>query len=880
MKYRLKYIFIVLCFCCLADFAFPEISMAQTHYKQVKFSTDSVKPSSRYSWSTNLVDWLLFAPNIGVEYDLKSPKEISAPSLYFQFKYRPAKKDFVKEQDFSGNAFGFWSARAEYRWHFRISERKEQRKGLVKPTLWIVDHLTPKETIKRDSGEYRTNEHIVQQRIDSTVTSYKTGNPALFTGRYYIGAFAEYADYQLNTKFDLLDRGHLKDGQAIIAGLSGGYEFPAFSYNNRHFFQFQVGASLGLVYAPHDTYESIVTTTTTTEGEIIEVPSYTKTSSNTFLPFITELRFALNYRNYNISRKYWQPDQEIYDRNIEMNIADSLHQVQLDSILTERDVVLTVHSATGDSAFVEQLTKKDVVAAFKNQTGLNLLYDNFYETEESKFPISGKNLNDNHRIEYRVKRRLRSFGDTEDFMPYTLRFKVELAGRADADSLLANFKDSISNYMEKNGNVRPVIYAEAYDQDSLKSYVSKDSIAAMFSRIWGRTLDTTAIIALRKNTDQGYVTIPFDGIRNKGQYSIDLRFHPQVAMEEEASGNFNVALAGHSDAVEMRNTFIKANNAGMRLRIQRPWTGTETFDRPITAEDIIGALAANGLSGYTTDMIRIYDEVREFGSGYEVNINWGVTIDPMDYTFMVEDSVGKLKAEEDYQKIVRPWNQLGYHRRGSAFANQEPVVLATLGADSLPQIELAQFIKGVNNVDTLKSQGFSFKEYQVDSLLTTQRVRGVRDPKTKKINYEYGYFQNVTTEEEGKWYRAFARVSFHRESSRAVLIPYKVKIVDSLEEVVASDTTAVSDSLGVVADSLRQVIDSVKVTISDSLQVVADSAMNVANEAVSTVVNAAESTAEEAKKEAKKNRKKRWSFRKNSDATTEESEATETETKE
>ena len=64
------------------------------------------------------------------------------------------------------------------------------------------------------------------------------GNPAMFTGRYYVGAFAEYADYQFNTKFDLLKRGSLKDGKALVLGLSGGYDFPAFSYNNNHFFQF------------------------------------------------------------------------------------------------------------------------------------------------------------------------------------------------------------------------------------------------------------------------------------------------------------------------------------------------------------------------------------------------------------------------------------------------------------------------------------------------------------------------------------------------------------------------------------------------------------------------------------------------------------------
>ena len=68
-----------------SDYKKLTLSGKNKKYKSLDLPADSAKKFSRVTWSTNMVEWLLFAPNMGVEIDLKDPTLISCPSLFLQF---------------------------------------------------------------------------------------------------------------------------------------------------------------------------------------------------------------------------------------------------------------------------------------------------------------------------------------------------------------------------------------------------------------------------------------------------------------------------------------------------------------------------------------------------------------------------------------------------------------------------------------------------------------------------------------------------------------------------------------------------------------------------------------------------------------------------
>ena len=86
---------------------------AQTRYKAISLEKDTLgSVSSRLSFSTNFIDWALFAPNIGVDIDLGNQKLIGGQSLFLNFKY-------IAKDNYAWIRNNNWAGRVEYRWHYR-----------------------------------------------------------------------------------------------------------------------------------------------------------------------------------------------------------------------------------------------------------------------------------------------------------------------------------------------------------------------------------------------------------------------------------------------------------------------------------------------------------------------------------------------------------------------------------------------------------------------------------------------------------------------------------------------------------------------------------------------------------------------------------------
>ena len=785
-----------------------------------------------------MVEWLLFAPNRGVEIDLKDPTLISCPSLFFQFSYRPGKEDFMKHESYNTNALYYWRARAEYRWHFRFNERKEQRKGLGKTAMWAneqfftkkIETLVP-DTAAINAGQEGATMYImskdgrIQEKIDSTMNSTIQRKTELFPGRYYLGAYGEYMNFTYNNRMIPIFGKNMKQGVAYSMGLSGGYDFPGFNYNHKCFLQWSVGASLGLLWFNYDEYNAASSKTKPYKEDV-----------NKVLPFITELKVALNFRNTTITKKYWQPDPSVYTDNIRRNHDDSIHMAEIDSVLAEHPVVINVTSVNGvDSAFVEVIDKISIVNAFRQSTGLTyLMPSDFNMLQTTQEGINKKELSDNYFIEYATTNRLRNYQDSVFVSERkNLQFKLQIAGREEADSLKKSFVDSLKSYFAAN-NTRPIFYGEPATRDSLKGFISKDSIAAQFSRIWGHPLDTAWIRTLYashnvQEEDGSFATyydsiITEQQINRKQPYAMFIQFHPQVTLngEDEGVARFRVAKAGADNALELHNkvgAFINKMAAAKmgKIRIQRYWNGKDdTYEKPVTKEEIMAALYKYGMEEIDESVVYVTDTARHFHENVDtINFYFGVTEDSLRFFYDVSDSIGLAQNWAQYNDTIRPWIAEQYYQPRNGLFEDNPLVPGYLDTITnewyVNQDKLLASIKDIIFTD--------IKPYLIDTLVW----------KVQKNPFKNGQFA-------GK-YLAQAYMKIHREHkqrngslSRYPLF-YLIEPVESkeaagwvapvVETPVDSTATAMRDSVVYVLDSLGNVIDStliqVPVSLPDSL---------------------------------------------------------------
>ena len=579
---------------------------AQTRYKAISLERDTLGSfSSRLSFSTNFIDWALFAPNIGIDIDLGNQKRIGGQSLFLNFKY-------IAKDNYAWIRNNNWAGRVEYRWHYRWNEHPSQRRGLTRPALWVENLFM---------GQQRSLEATARAMESSALH-----RPEMIKGRSYIGPFVEYWDY---------------DGWS--GGLTAGYEFPAF-YHNGHFWQFHVGGNVGVKNKISKLYD-----TNTTD---IATPPVLLSKSNKLEP-LAELRFGLTFRKVSISSKYWQPSQKKHS----VNIAENREmQALIDSITenysTETKIFITVPKVNDNMTLKSAIGKKEVINAIRKQTGMPLATANF--VNDTIFPI--KRL-DEYRITYRFKTAVSKYDEEEvETTDVIFKFRVELEGRKEAEKLKQSFIDAVQKYRNEKGI--PVLYAKAktksQDRNEIDGYIPMNEVMTLFSRIWGKTISLQHFKGVSQRVGVGVIR-PVDerGINRRSRYVINLQFHPQVVLNYETDpilSQFEVQFRGEASGLSMYN---RVN--GHRLTFQRKWTGQDTFSPEVTPAEISEALKKDGIN-VSPDMIEVASGQNEFRHRYSATVYLQAAY-VANVTYTVNDQGGVEKANNDMENRIKPWVQ-------------------------------------------------------------------------------------------------------------------------------------------------------------------------------------------------------------------------------
>lgn len=213
------------------------------------------------SVSTDMLDWALVTPNIGLDIPLSNPSYIDASSLYIEGAISlNANRAYVPYL-----IYKLSSGKIEYRRHFRFGEEAYKCSSLTN----FVNRIAQKVT----SENY---------------WRYRRLNLVDDIGRSYIGLFAQYMDYSICLPIHDNSKGRV--GSTAITGVSIGYNKPLYNFNNKFHLEWEVGTSLGVVFSLYDYYDCY-------ENNIV---------GNGFwaYPMITDLHVSLVLRKHSISGMY------------------------------------------------------------------------------------------------------------------------------------------------------------------------------------------------------------------------------------------------------------------------------------------------------------------------------------------------------------------------------------------------------------------------------------------------------------------------------------------------------------------------------------------------------------------------------------------------
>lgn len=245
--YILKNIFV---FFIVFSTCVPQL-YAQNRGKEV---IDTIPRIGQWAFRTNAIDWALTLPNIAVEYDLSNNMH-NKLSVSAQVKYNWNTAHKFKP----GSVFNIFDARIEGRRYFRTTNRPPNyRPDSVKVSLW--------------------------KRLREEVFTDKWPTPRYWRA-YYGGVYTNYSSYSIK----LGKRG--VQGTGLGIGFSYGYVTPLYTYRNGHSIDFELGGSLGFMFASRNVYEH--------DPESNCYPIIKEKSKGMSLipyPLITDLRIAFVYR--------------------------------------------------------------------------------------------------------------------------------------------------------------------------------------------------------------------------------------------------------------------------------------------------------------------------------------------------------------------------------------------------------------------------------------------------------------------------------------------------------------------------------------------------------------------------------------------------------
>lgn len=589
---------------------------------------------NRIAVQTNLVDWMLLAPNFTVGYDLGDPFKTVTPTLMLGARMTIPKLEY-NTRDYSYQLLAF---RGEVRWHYRHNELRSQWKGTQYVTLGARKYTM----MMLGLGDK------YDQQTEYVQSLSLRGFPEKIKGRWYSGIYAEYVhNFEFTTP---KEKYYWPSGKAFMTGWSAGYELPHFNFNNKLQMNWDFGFDAGVVVSPHQ-------------------------KLNVF-PLVSDLRVGINFRKHSMRMLYWKPDLSQYARNAEFNKETELRADMLRALIDSITVNIEVTPVANDSDFIETLTQRFVASEIKRQLDLKSMRVSHFKPEEisTKFPIAGRKLSENYSMQYDLPRRTTYFYGQEmehDTIRIYFPFHVRLKGYNEGDSLYNKFETAVQQWRDSVGGFYPTAYRTHLDKEHVTGYLSKSDIIELFDSVTHMHLDSTQITGIYyKEDDVQYAVNEIDVNRRlkKGSYySLGLKFHPQWVMDSSAVATRFVI--DFSDAKTLQGDFAKLAryfSSGSRIYIERPWVGKDTVPNPVRPEEIIAAIRRqtnDSINFLKPEMFTIEQPMNKFGNANLFDLSYDVLFNTIaDRRVIIEDSVGRNNAIATHKLIQERGDYGAYYR--------------------------------------------------------------------------------------------------------------------------------------------------------------------------------------------------------------------------
>lgn len=246
--------------------AFVTVSVASAQPMDTRHKVDTLTFGERLSVRTNVADWALMIPNIGVEYDLRNTNW-NRYAINVNFRFRP------------GNHTTFLLPLVYRMKEVKVEGRMYWHERQARPTGYLKRHSTPWDKLM-------SCRRMVTKHPRTT---------------YYRGVYASYGSYGLRIK----DDGH--QGTAAQVGVTWGFLRPLYAYRNGNSIDFEIGISGGLAMAKDETF--------VLDRQLNQYVTKERKDWK-FVPFpvVNDLHVALVYRfgKYPVQKKYrWRYDVDM-----------------------------------------------------------------------------------------------------------------------------------------------------------------------------------------------------------------------------------------------------------------------------------------------------------------------------------------------------------------------------------------------------------------------------------------------------------------------------------------------------------------------------------------------------------------------------------------
>ena len=291
---------------------------------------DTLSLLERVSLHTNAVDWVIGIPNLAVEFDVKA-RNYNRWSFMAGVRYRPAMKNtFVMPV-----VYNIFEVSLEGRGYWR--ERRATPTGIFSHhRMWY-----------------------------EKILSCRAMLPSHPTWVFYRGGYVAYTKYS----FLLKDAINGRQGQAIQAGFTWGFEKPLYQFSDGNSLDLDCGISVGFCMHKTDKYDVDQQNNAYGITEKAEKWKFNPIP----LPKDVHVSFVYRFGNYPLQKRYrWRYDADVQYRTVmdslysdaesralQKYIADSIYSVVYMDFRHVYDSVLAVRTAEEKELQIEQ-TRKEI----------------------------------------------------------------------------------------------------------------------------------------------------------------------------------------------------------------------------------------------------------------------------------------------------------------------------------------------------------------------------------------------------------------------------------------------------------------------------------------------------------------------------------------